>query len=769
MAKQPEIPDYKIEATLGRGGMAVVYKARQARLDRLVALKVMHGDLAARGENFSERFLREARIAASLNHPNIAHVYDVNKFEECHYIAMEYISGGDLGDRVKHYIDFDQLVQMMQQVADALDYAHSQGFLHRDVKPANILFRDSGDAVVADFGIAKAMSSNTEMTDVGEVLGTPVYMSPEQSRGKNIDGRSDLYSVAVMVFQILTGKPPYSGDTSLAIAIKHISEAIPSMPESLKEVQPFIDKGMAKDRDQRFSSGAELIVELKRCMARIKPADLDATKSMILSNLAEAASTAVISHSDSSHSSAHSRTHTTGGKTITIQIPQITPKISGAICLLVLLAGVGWWLLPDRMSMADKARIDMLLNGAQADINAGHLYQPEGSNALQKYRQALAIAPDHDATNEALQYLGGLLLVQSESAEKKQDWNGASADAEQALKINTDSSAAEQQLADIAAAQRQLLQQRQQQLKQARATAANQRWPAAAKQYRAVPSDILASADVQAELKELSQALITRSEIQTGQQQFDSAAQLLAHADAFAALVKDPAAGAAVEKASAANQQQQNSRDQSTQLAKLLQQADSSQDAVQAATLYAEALAIAPGNKPAITGMSKHGNALLGSTDNWIKRGDLTRAQRYLVSADTLRAAGALDSAQRQQLNKLSVDYRVAKSQRPDLDHLFDRFRRYMEAPRVKSAHKIYRRILTMTSTDQRLPAVRQTLANGYLELANNEAAKSDWKDVMAWCERGLELVPNHAGLLAMQKKANNNLPNGRKKVLGIF
>ncbi len=791
MAKRPDIPDYKIEATLGRGGMAVVYKARQVRLNRLVALKVMHGDLAARDENFSERFLREARIAASLNHPNITHVYDVNKFEDCHYIAMEYVSGGDLGERVKHYIDFDQLVQMMEQVADALDYAHNKGFLHRDVKPANILFRDSGDALVADFGIAKAMSSNTEMTDVGEVLGTPVYMSPEQSRGKDVDGRSDLYSLAVIIFQILTGKPPYSGDTSLAIAIKHISEPIPSMPVPLKEVQPFINQGMAKDRNQRFSSGAELIAELKRCMARIKPADLDATRSMILGNLAEAASTALISHSDSSHSSMRSDPHPTGGKTITIQIPQITPKISVVASLLVLLLGVGWWLIPDRMSMADKARIDMLLNGAQADINAGHLYQPEANNALQKYRQALAIAPDHDATNEALQYLGGLLLVQSESAEQNRDWNSASANAEQALKINPDSAAAEQQLADIASAQRQqldaaaaaqrkqladaaaakrqLLEENKQQLNQARATATKQRWPEAVKQYRAMPADLLASSTVQGDLDKLSRGLITQSKTRTSQQHFEAAAQLLDHADAFATLAKDSAASTAVEKASAANTQQQNSRNQSKQLAKLLQQADSSKDAVQATSLYAQALAIAPGNKQAITGMRKHGSTLLGSTDNWIKRGDLARAQRYLSSADKLRAAGALDSAQRQRLNKLSIDFRVAKGQRPDLDHLFDRFRRYMEKPKVKSAHKIYRRILTMTSTDQRLPALRQKLADGYLELANKEAAKTDWKDTLTWCERGLELVPTHPSLNAMQKKANENLPNGRKKVMGIF
>lgn len=254
-------------------------------------------------------------------------------------------------------------------------------------------------------------------------------MSPEQSRGKDIDGRSDLYSVAVLTFQILTGQPPYKADTSLAIAIKHISEPIPSLPEPLKEVQPFIDKGMAKDRSQRFSSGAELVAELKRCLARIKPDDLDATKTFILSNLAAAASTADIPPINSEHPAAD-KSHPTGGKTITIQIPQITPKISLTAGLLVLLVAVAWWAMPGRISLADKARIDMLLNAAQANINAGNYYQREGDNALQKYRQALAIAPDHPATNEALQYLGGLMLQQSENAEQRKDWDSASAMAE---------------------------------------------------------------------------------------------------------------------------------------------------------------------------------------------------------------------------------------------------------------------------------------------------------------------------------------------------
>ncbi|MGI9292822.1 MAG: protein kinase domain-containing protein, partial [Pseudomonadales bacterium] len=699
-------------------------------------------------------------------------------FEDCHYIAMEYISGGDLGERIKNYIDFDELVEMMDQVADALDHAHAKGFLHRDIKPANILFRDNGDAVVADFGIAKAMGSDTQMTDVGEVLGTPVYMSPEQSRGKDIDGRSDLYSVAVIVFQILTGKPPYNGDTSLSIAIKHISEPIPSMPEPLKEVQPFLDKGMAKDRGQRFASGAELIAELKRCLARIKPDDLDATKTMILSNLAAAASTAVISSRNSEHSGA--RSHHTGGRTITIEIPQITPKIGMTAGLLVLLVVAAWWLMPGRLSLADKARIDMLLNAARADINAGHYYQPEGDNALQKYRQALAIAPDHPATNEALQYLGGLLLQKSEDAEKNSDWDSATAMAEQALLLIPDSSAAEQQLADIADAQRQLLEQQQQQLAEAREAAAAQRWPEAIEQYRAIPVDILESALVQSELSKLTLALVEKGEQETATQQFEEATKLLTHAQAFAALVNEPAVSDPIEKALAANRQQQTTRDKQKRaaqtkrdnqhrLAGLLQQAEASNSAAQAAGLYQQALNIAPANQQAKAGIRKNSGALISAAASAISTGDLDRAKRNLNVVNKLRADNSLSSEQVQQLNKLRIDFKVASSQRATLDKLFSRFDRYMEVPKVRSANKIYRRIITMTTTDRRLTDVRQRLANGYLVLANKEAAGRYWKDAMTMCERGLEVLPDHAGLKAMQQKANDNLPEGRKKILGIF
>ncbi|NND67751.1 MAG: serine/threonine protein kinase, partial [Halioglobus sp.] len=374
MADLPEIPDYDIQAPLGQGGMASVFRAQHLRLRRLVALKIMHADLAARDEQFSARFLREARIAADLTHPNIVQVYDVNKHDEMHYIAMEYVNGGLLEERIKSYMDFDELVNIMSDVAKGLDFAHKKGYIHRDIKPANILFRESGEAVISDFGIAKALDTDTQMTELGSVVGTPSYMSPEQASGGTVDSRCDLYSLAVMAYRILTGRTPYSGETSLSIAVQHITEPIPQMPDTLKEVQPFLDKGMAKNPDERYATGAELVAALQECLDRIPRKDVSEAKTEVLTMLAESAEMEkAMAEASAAAAASGSRSatkpkakaatkpvdvETTGSNTtISINMPQGSSRgiAIGAAALAVILA-VGFLLWPKGISQADQAR-----------------------------------------------------------------------------------------------------------------------------------------------------------------------------------------------------------------------------------------------------------------------------------------------------------------------------------------------------------------------------------------------------------------------------
>ena len=252
-----EIPGYRIIKPLGKGGMASVYLAVQESVDREVALKIMAPHLLA-DPSFGDRFLREARIAAKLHHRHVVGVVDVGKHEQWHYIAMEYLPGGSISGEEGKGIDPLSALRITREIARALAYAHSKGFIHRDIKPDNILLRDDGSAALTDFGIARAADSATKMTRAGSVVGTPHYMSPEQARGLPLDGRSDLYSLGVLLYELLVGEVPFQADDPLAIGIMHITEPVPELPENLAALQDLVDRMMAKQAADRFQNGDDV-------------------------------------------------------------------------------------------------------------------------------------------------------------------------------------------------------------------------------------------------------------------------------------------------------------------------------------------------------------------------------------------------------------------------------------------------------------------------------------------------------------------------------
>ncbi|MDJ0656344.1 MAG: protein kinase [Xanthomonadales bacterium] len=272
-----EIPGYKLDTELGRGGMATVYLAEQQSVERQVALKVMSRVLLV-DQSFSERFVREAKIAANLYHPHIVAVHDVGVHDDDHFIAMEYLSGGDLAQRCERNLDLGTAVRVVREIAGALDYAHSKGFVHRDVKPENILFRENGSAVLTDFGIARAVNSATQMTKTGAVVGTPQYMSPEQARGKDLDGRSDLYGLGIVFYEMLTGKVPFEGADSVAVGIQHVTEPVPRLPQKLNAIQPVLEKFLAKDPDDRYQTGHEAVLDLQRLEQKVISGEVPAAE-----------------------------------------------------------------------------------------------------------------------------------------------------------------------------------------------------------------------------------------------------------------------------------------------------------------------------------------------------------------------------------------------------------------------------------------------------------------------------------------------------------
>ncbi|GAB3274531.1 serine/threonine-protein kinase [Parahaliea aestuarii] len=250
----PAIPGYTIQRLLGAGGMARVYLAIQQGFERPVALKIILRELASNPE-FGRRFLREARIVGGLSHPHIISVYDVGEHEGFYYLAMELLTSGDLRQRMRSVISEREALEIARQVASALGFAHTRGFIHRDIKPDNVLFRDSGEAVVTDFGIARPAHDSaelTEITQVESVIGSPKYMSPEQSLGQPLDGRSDIYSLGVMLYQMLVGELPFTGRTLAELSLQRLQKQVPRMPPALQHLQPLMDGLLAYDRDERF-------------------------------------------------------------------------------------------------------------------------------------------------------------------------------------------------------------------------------------------------------------------------------------------------------------------------------------------------------------------------------------------------------------------------------------------------------------------------------------------------------------------------------------
>ncbi len=255
---------YEIVKELGKGNMGVVYQAHDPNIDRMVALKVLRPDRVA-DQALVARFMKEAKAIGRLSHPGIVTVYDVGKDRDTVYIAMEYVTGRPLDEVIRSggLTTTEQAVEVVRQVAEALDYAHSKGIVHRDVKPSNIIIDDGKTTKLTDFGIAHMEDPAAgTMTQAGEILGTPAYMSPEQVKGQSVDGRSDLFSLGVILYELVVGQRPFGGN-NLAAIFHSIAQQEPKAPA---EIDPFVSKrlsdtivkAIAKDPEQRFQSGREM-------------------------------------------------------------------------------------------------------------------------------------------------------------------------------------------------------------------------------------------------------------------------------------------------------------------------------------------------------------------------------------------------------------------------------------------------------------------------------------------------------------------------------
>jgi eukaryotic-like serine/threonine-protein kinase len=262
---------YRLDARIGAGGMSTVYRAFDTTLERLVAIKLMHRDIAGQPDQL-ERFRREARAVAQLNHPHVVGVIDAGEDGGTPYIVFEHVDGETLKDRIRRHgrLPVAEAIAYAIEIARALGAAHERGIVHRDVKPQNVLVDGEGTAKVTDFGIARTLDQDGLTAD-GRVLGTTDYVSPEQALGHAVTGQSDLYSLGIVLFEMLTGDVPFKGENQVAVAMKHVREELPDVqvlrPEVASALAAIVDRATAKELDQRYADDRQLIADLEHALA----------------------------------------------------------------------------------------------------------------------------------------------------------------------------------------------------------------------------------------------------------------------------------------------------------------------------------------------------------------------------------------------------------------------------------------------------------------------------------------------------------------------
>lgn len=448
-----EIPGYRLLRQLGRGGMATVYLAVQESVDREVALKIMSPALLA-DPNFGERFLREAKIAARLHHRHVVGIHDVGRAGDYHYIAMEYLGGGPVLAKDGSTREPAFALRVIREIAGALAYAQEKGFVHRDVKPDNILLRDDGSAALTDFGIARALDSTLRMTKTGAVVGTPHYMSPEQARGKPVDGRSDLYALGVVLYEMLVGRVPYQADDSLAIGIMHITQPVPVLPDGIGGLQPLIGRLLAKQPEDRFQTGQEVaaaIVEIERRMENGGLPELHGLQPMSASRhetppaeafgAAEPAPVAAAGAAERAEPSLGridqivaaldgdgvraERSAAPGGRA-----PRHGPARGGLLAIgavaVLAIGAVFAWSNQDRLrALLPRTEFNDTLSRAQRALEAGKLTGKQGESARELFLAARAQDPDNDVARRGLDAVGHRLLERADAALKAGDLAGA--------------------------------------------------------------------------------------------------------------------------------------------------------------------------------------------------------------------------------------------------------------------------------------------------------------------------------------------------------
>ena len=384
--------------------MSTVYRGRQADSNVDVAIKVLRQDKNIDQAAAISRFLTGAKLHKSLKHPNIARLWEFGELPIGCFSVGEILSGGNLNQRLVGGIELQGLIKIIKDIARALDYAHAVGIVHGDVKPENVLFRSSGEAVLTDFDIATHISDQVSATERGTVFGTPEYMSPEQASGRPIDGRADLYSLGVVLYRVLTGKLPYQADTAVSTGLKHVQDPIPKLPNYLAAFQEFMDRALAKKADKRFQSGEEFVQHLDMIRnGDLMPEATIRTEAISTKEITAVGGDLLTTTRDSARQERQS---------IRLKRKRRARRAATFCITLALLSSAAYvaydqaWVDPERILAQLGIGEDPLLTVAWSDAQSLRQDPNQGLTAIvAAYRRVLAIHPEHAQASEEVSNL----------------------------------------------------------------------------------------------------------------------------------------------------------------------------------------------------------------------------------------------------------------------------------------------------------------------------------------------------------------------------